>query len=80
VVSTKQVLELGKSVFTRFQNPDFVKLAESFGAIGYRVDRTEDFKHVLQKAKASLKTPVIIAIDIDASRNQLLFEMNHLLS
>ena len=80
VISTKQSLELGKSVFTRFQNPDFVKLAESFGAIGYRVDRTEDFKHVLKKAKASLKTPVIIAIDIDASRNQLLFEMNDVLN
>jgi acetolactate synthase-1/2/3 large subunit len=80
VISTKQYMELGKSVFTRFQNPDFVKLAESFGAIGYRVEKTEDFKHFLQKAKTSLKTPVIIAIDIDASRNQLLFEMNDVLN
>ena len=80
VISTKQSLELGKSVFTRFQNPDFVKLAESFGAIGYRVYRTGDFKQILQKAKASLKTPVIIAIDIDASRNQLLFEMDDVLN
>jgi len=76
VISTKQSLELGKSIFTRFQNPDFVKLAESFGAIGYKIKQTSDFKTILQEAKASLKKPVIIAIDIDASRNKLLFEMN----
>lgn len=80
VISIKQSLELGKSVYTRFQNPDFVKLAESFGAVGYRVDKTEDFKHILQKAKASLRKPVVIAIDIDASRNRLLFEMNDIVS
>jgi hypothetical protein len=44
------------------------------------VEKTEDFKHILQEAKTSLKTPVIIAIDIDASRNQLLFEMNDVLN
>jgi acetolactate synthase-1/2/3 large subunit len=76
VISAKQSLELGKSVFTRFQNPDFVKLAESFGAVGYKVERTEDFKFILKKAKSSTNKPVIIAIDIDASRNKLLFEMN----
>ena len=76
VISTKQKLELGKSVFTRFQNPDFVKLAESFGAIGYKIVRTADFKTIFHKAKMSSKKPVIIAIDIDASRNKLLFEMN----
>jgi acetolactate synthase I/II/III large subunit len=76
VISTKQSLELGKSVFTRFQNPDFVKLAESFGAVGYKVNTTGEFKQILQNAKTSLKKPVVIAIDIDASRNQLLFEKN----
>ena len=55
VISIKQSLELGKSVYTRFQNPDFVKLAESFGAVGYRVDKTEDFKHILQKSKSLIK-------------------------
>jgi len=76
VISTKQSLDLGKSVFTRFQNPDFVKLAESFGADGYKVNTTGEFKPILQKAKTSIKKPVVIAIDIDASRNQLLFEKN----
>jgi acetolactate synthase-1/2/3 large subunit len=53
-------------------NPNFVKLAESFGAIGYRVKSTEEFANVLKQAKTSTATPVIIAIDVDYSRNRLL--------
>lgn len=34
MISLKQVNEFGKNAFTKFGNPDFVKLAESFGAIG----------------------------------------------
>ncbi|NVP18041.1 acetolactate synthase large subunit [Candidatus Gracilibacteria bacterium] len=33
-----------------FGNPDFVKLAESFGGIGYKVENKDDFKLVLEKA------------------------------
>lgn len=33
-----------------FGNPDFVKLAESFGARGYQVLKKQDFKSTLQKA------------------------------
>ncbi|MFI5406199.1 MAG: acetolactate synthase large subunit [Nitrososphaerales archaeon] len=73
VISTKQRLEFGRSVFTNFNNPDFVKLAESFGAKGYRVTSTEEFSCVLREALKSLHTPVVIAIDIDADRNELLF-------
>ena len=73
VISTKQRLELGRSVFTNFNNPDFVKLAESFGAKGYRVTSTDEFSYVLREAIKSLHTPVVIAIDIDADRNELLF-------
>lgn len=32
-----------------FKNPDFVKYAESYGAKGHRVERTEDFKPLLKK-------------------------------
>lgn len=76
VISTKQTLELGKSAFTKFHNPDFVKLAESFGAVGYKVTKTSEFKDTLERAKASLKKPIVIAIDIDASRNKVLFGVN----
>lgn len=73
VISTKQRLEFGRNVFTNFNNPDFVKLAESFGAKGYRVTSTDEFSYVLREATKSLHTPVVIAIDIDANRNELLF-------
>lgn len=33
-----------------FGNPDFVKLAESFGALGYRVEQKSDFEKVLREA------------------------------
>lgn len=74
VISTKQRLEFGRSVFTNFNNPDFVKLAEAFGAKGYRITRTSEFSLALKEALKSLSTPVVIAIDIDADRNKLLFE------
>jgi len=72
MISLKQTEEFGKSGFTKFMNPNFVKLAESFGAIGYRVKSTEEFANVLKQAKTSTATPVIIAIDVDYSRNRLL--------
>lgn len=33
-----------------FKNPDFVKLAESFGATGYRIENAEDLTQILEKA------------------------------
>ncbi len=33
-----------------FGNPDFVKLAESFGALGFRVEKKEDFESILSEA------------------------------
>jgi acetolactate synthase-1/2/3 large subunit len=72
MISLKQIDEFGKSVFTRFNNPDFVTLAKSFGAIGYYVKSTEEFSKTLEKAKESTSVPVIIAIDVDYSTNQIL--------
>jgi acetolactate synthase I/II/III large subunit len=72
MISLKQIHEFGKSAFTRFTNPDFVTLAQSFGAIGYYVKTTEEFPKILKKAKESTSVPVIIAIDVDYSKNQIL--------
>jgi len=74
MISLKQIYEFGRSAFTKFNNPNFVKLAESFGAIGYNVRSTEEFSKVLEKAKESKSSPVIISIDVDYSRNRLLLE------
>ncbi|MCP4523646.1 MAG: acetolactate synthase large subunit [Candidatus Gracilibacteria bacterium] len=45
-----------------FNNPDFVQLAESFGAKGYKVEKKEDFKPLLQK---TFTQPGIKIIDLD---------------
>ncbi len=74
MISLKQIYEFGRSAFTKFNNPNFVKLAESFGAIGYNVRSTEEFPKVLEKAKVSKSSPVIISIDVDYSRNRLLLD------
>jgi acetolactate synthase I/II/III large subunit len=74
MISLKQIYEFGRSAFTKFNNPSFVKLAESFGAIGYNVRSTEEFSKVLEKAKVSKSRPVIISIDVDYSRNRLLLD------
>lgn len=74
MISLKQIYEFGRSAFTKFNNPNFVKLAESFGAIGYNVRSTEEFSKVLVKAKMSKSSPVIISIDVDYSRNRLLLD------
>lgn len=72
LIRLKEMDEYGRDAFTRFNNPDFVKLAQSFGAIGYRVNSTEEFSKVLEEAKKSKDKPVIIAIDVDYSRNKFL--------
>jgi acetolactate synthase I/II/III large subunit len=76
MISLKQIHDFGRSAFTRFNNPDFVTLAQSFGAIGYHVKSTEEFPKILEKAKESKSIPVIIAIDVDSSRNQILLNDN----
>ncbi|HZB64570.1 MAG TPA: hypothetical protein VE307_04595, partial [Nitrososphaeraceae archaeon] len=51
---------------------DFVTLAQSFGAIGYYVKSTKEFPKILERAKESTSVPVIIAIDVDYSKNSIL--------
>jgi len=76
LISLKQKEEFGKSAFTKFNNPDFAKLAESFGATGYNVESTAEFSKILCKAKKSTDTPVIISIDVNYTRNTLLLNDN----
>ena len=45
--------------------PDFVKLAESYGAKGLRVSRKEDIAAAFEEAKKNTKTPTLIEFLID---------------
>lgn len=76
VIALKQIDEFGKKAFTEFNNPDFEKLAGSFGAIGYAVKSTLEFPEILEQAKMSKDIPVIISVDIDYSRNKILLDDN----
>lgn len=54
-----------------FENPDFVKLAESFGWAGIRVENSKDIKPSLEKA-FNMDRPCLISLPIDYSENRRL--------
>lgn len=55
-----------------FSNPDFVKLAESFGASGYSPKSADDFESILSKC-INAKGIHIIDLPIDYSENEKYF-------
>ena len=57
----------GRLSATTLQNPDFAAMAQSFGAYGERVERSEDFPAAFERAKASGKSALLeLTIDPDA--------------
>ena len=52
--------------------PDFVKLAEAYGALGLRVTRVEDVRPALEQAIATPK-PVVIDFQVAREENVLPF-------
>ncbi|KCZ71550.1 thiamine pyrophosphate-dependent enzyme, possible carboligase or decarboxylase [Candidatus Methanoperedens nitroreducens] len=49
-IDWKARIKFNKSFGVEFSNPDFVELAESFGANGVRIEREEEFAPLLKKA------------------------------
>ena len=76
LISLKQLDEFGKTGYTNFENPDFVTLANSFGARGYHVKSVKEFEDVLEQAKQEKEKPTIIAVDVNYSRNRILLDDN----
>lgn len=68
-----QLREFGRDSHIDFTNPDFVKYAESFGAKGYRVEKTEDLVPTL-KAALGDGTVSIVDCPVDYSENMKLTE------
>jgi acetolactate synthase-1/2/3 large subunit len=62
----KQDRKFGRHFGTDFTNPDFVKLAESFGLAAWRCGQVSDFKTHLRQALA-LDVPSLIVLPIDYS-------------
>ena len=73
LIEWKQHNYYGESAFIKFNNPDFVTLAKSFGLKGYRVTSTEDFIPILKEALAA-DVPTVIDCPIDYGENLLFTE------
>ncbi|MDG5855372.1 acetolactate synthase large subunit [Clostridium beijerinckii] len=68
LIKWKQEDQYGKSCYVEFTNPDFVKMAESMYAKGYRVEKSEDLIPILEEAFKQ-DVPVIIDCQVDYREN-----------
>lgn len=70
LIEWKQEDRYGEASFIKFGNPDFVKLAESFGLKGYRVESAFDLVPILKEA-LSQDVPAVIDCPVDYRENAL---------
>ena len=74
LITWHQLRRFGRPSHIGFNNPDFIKYAESFGAKGYRIERAADLLPKLKRALAD-DTVAIIDCPVDYSENMKLTEM-----
>jgi acetolactate synthase I/II/III large subunit len=68
LIEWKQMNQFKSSSYIKFDNPDFVKLAESFGLKGYRVESAESLLPILRMALEQ-DVPAIIDCPVDYREN-----------
>lgn len=68
LIEWKQHNQFGESAFVKFGNPDFVKLAESMGLKGYRVEVCSDLVPMLKEALEQ-DVPTVIDCPVDYQEN-----------
>jgi acetolactate synthase-1/2/3 large subunit len=68
LIQWKQRSRLGRESGVAFTNPDFVALAQAFGAKGYRVESARDLRPALTEALA-WPGPSIVDVPVDYSEN-----------
>jgi acetolactate synthase-1/2/3 large subunit len=73
LIQWKEQLKYKRDFFVRFKNPDFPKLADSFGAKGYRVSSEDELEPILSDALVQ-NVPAIIDCPVDYAENILLSE------
>lgn len=73
LIEWKQMNAFGRKSHVDFNNPDFVKYAESFGAKGYRISHSDELLGVLNQALAD-NTVSVIDCPVDYSENLRLTE------
>jgi acetolactate synthase I/II/III large subunit len=59
LIRWKEEIHLGRTSAVSFGNPDFVRLAESFGAKGYAIEAAEELAPTLEKALAEEAVSII---------------------
>lgn len=74
-IEWKQLVRFGKVFGSSFTNPDFVKLAESFGVTGHKIEKAKQLKSTLGEA---LKLEGIHIIDVPVDFNENLRLTNQL--
>jgi acetolactate synthase-1/2/3 large subunit len=73
LISWKQRMSKGRSFGTKVSNPDFKRLAESFGVKAYRPESVAELKHCLEKAVRSGEL-CLVDVPIDVSPNDELIK------
>ncbi len=73
LIKWKQEMHFGRESHVSFNNPDFVKYAESFGAMGYRVGSAGELAPVLKEA-LDCGSVAVIDCPVDYSENMKLTE------
>ena len=69
LIKWKMDMELGHHSSVDFHAPDFVKYAESFGAKGYRINRTDELLPTLKFALEDDDAVSLITCPVDYSQN-----------
>ena len=73
LIEWKQQNHYGESAFVHFNNPDFVKLAESMGLKGYRLETTDELLPTLKDALEQ-DVPSVIDCPVDYRENLMFSE------
>jgi acetolactate synthase-1/2/3 large subunit len=73
LIEWKQQNQFGRTSNVKFGNPDFVQYAQSFGATGVRVNKTEELMSVLKEA-LDRNTVTVIDCPVDYRENLKLTE------
>ena len=73
LIGWKQDIHFGRQAAVSFTNPDFVRLAESFGAKGYEIGAADELAPTLRKALDD-EAVSIVACPVDYAENARLIE------
>jgi acetolactate synthase-1/2/3 large subunit len=73
LIGWKQDIHFGRQAAVSFSNPDFVRLAESFGAKGYEIGAADELAPTLRKALDD-DAVSIVACPVDYAENARLIE------